>query len=331
MQTRKLGPFSVSSIGVGCMSLSHAYGTPPPEADAAKVLLKALDLGYTFFDTASLYGFGANETLLGKVLKSHRNRLVLASKCGMQVIDGKRVIDSSPAASRKVCDESLKRLQTDVIDLYYLHRWDKKTPVEEAIGGMAELIAAGKVKAIGMSEVSAATLRKAHAAHPLAALQSEYSPWSRNAEFGTLQACKELGIAYVAFSPVARGFLTNASVDPAKFEERDIRRNMPRFQGDNWAKNRRLLDGFGALAREADCTMAQLSLAWALARGSHVIPIPGTTNLAHLAENAGADRITLSPRMIAKIDALINDTTVAGPRYNAATQTEIDTEIAQPR
>jgi aryl-alcohol dehydrogenase-like predicted oxidoreductase len=246
----------------------------------------------------------------------------------MQVIDGKRIIDSSAAASRKVCEESLKRLQADVIDLYYLHRWDKKTPIEEAILGLAQLVKAGKIKTIGLSEVSAETLRKAHKVHPITALQSEYSPWTRNAELGTLAACKELGIAYVAFSPVARGFLTNASVDPAKFEERDIRRNMPRFQDDNWTKNKRLLDGFAAIAREVDCTMAQLSLAWTLARGPHVIPIPGTTSLSHLEENVGADGLKLSRETIAKIDALINDKTVAGPRYNAATQTEIDTEVA---
>ena len=327
MRTRKLGPFEVSAIGLGCMSLSHAYGTAPPVEDGAKVLLKALDLGYTFFDTAALYGMGANETLVGNTLRSHRGKFVLASKCGLLVRDGKRVIDSSSAASRQVCDESLKRLGVDVIDLYYLHRWDKKTPIEEAVAGLADLVRAGKVKTIGLSEVSAKTLRAAHKAYPITALQSEYSPWARNAELGTLEACRELGIAYVAFSPVARGFLTNARLDPAHFSERDIRRGMPRFQGGNWEKNAKLHDGFAALAHEADCTMAQLSLAWVLSRGPHVIPIPGTTSLAHLEENAGAERIKLSPQTIAKIDSLINDRTVAGPRYNAATQTEIDTEV----
>lgn len=328
MQKRKLGPFEVSSIGLGCMSLSHAYGAPPPAEQGARVLLKALDLGYTFFDTASLYGMGANETLLGNALKAHRDKLVLASKCGMQIIDGKRVIDSSAAASRKVCDESLRRLQTDVIDLYYLHRWDKRTPIEEAIGGMAELVTAGKVKTIGLSEVSAATLRKAHKVHPIAALQSEYSLWSRNAELGTLDACTELGIAYVAFSPVARGFLTDTLLQPERFEERDIRRGMPRFQGENWQHNLKLREQFGALAREVGCTMAQLSIAWLLARGNHVIPIPGTTSPAHLEENAGADTVRLSAEMVRRLDALINNKTVAGPRYPASTQTEIDTEIA---
>ncbi|MFZ1988716.1 MAG: aldo/keto reductase [Alphaproteobacteria bacterium] len=328
MQKRELGPFEVSAIGLGCMSLSHAYGTAPPAEEGAKVLLRALDLGYTFFDTAALYGMGANETLVGTTLRSHRDKFVLASKCGLQVIDGKRIIDSSAAASRKVCDESLRRLGVDVIDLYYLHRWDKKTPIEETISGLADLVKAGKVKTIGLSEVSAKTLRAAHKVYPITALQSEYSPWARNAELGTLAACKELGIAYVAFSPVARGFLTSARLDPAHFSERDIRRGMPRFQGENWAKNLKLLEGFAQVAREADCTMAQLSLAWVLSRGPHVIPIPGTTSLAHLEENIGADGVKLSRETIAKIDALINDKTVAGPRYNAATQTEIDTEIA---
>ena len=328
MQKRKLGPFEVSAIGLGCMSLSHAYGTAPPAEEGARVLLRALDLGYTFFDTAALYGMGANETLVGNTLRSHRDKFVLASKCGLQVIDGKRIIDSSPAASRKVCDESLNRLGVDVIDLYYLHRWDKKTPIQEVMSGLADLVKAGKVKTVGLSEVSAKTLRAAHEVYPITALQSEYSPWARNAELGTLEACRELGIAYVAFSPVARGFLTNTRLDPAKFSERDIRRGMPRFQGDNWAKNLSLLDGFSAIARENDCTMAQLSLAWVLSRGPHVIPIPGTTSLAHLEENAGADRVKLSAQTIAEIDGLINDRTVSGPRYNANTQTEIDTEIA---
>ena len=327
MQKRKLGPFEVSAIGLGCMSLSHAYGTAPPVEEGAKVLLRALDLGYTFFDTAALYGMGANETLVGNTLRSHRDKFVLASKCGLLVRDGKRIIDSSAAATRQVCDESLKRLGVDVIDLYYLHRWDKKTPIEETISGLADLVKAGKVKTIGLSEVSAKTLRAAHKVYPITALQSEYSPWARNAELGTLQACKELGVAYVAFSPVARGFLTDTRLDPAHFSERDIRRGRPRFQGDNWAKNVKLLDGFAALAREADCTMAQLSLAWVLARGPHVIPIPGTTSLAHLEENVGAARLKLSAATIARIDTLINDSTVAGPRYNAATQTEIDTEV----
>ena len=208
MHQRKLGEFSVSALGLGCMNLSHAYGTPPAAEAAEALLLRALDRGINFFDTAALYGFGANETLLGRVLKPHRRKIVLASKCGMTGVDGKRVIDGRPATLKRTCDESLRRLQTDEIDLYYLHRWDKQVPIEDSIGALSDLVRAGKILGIGLSEASAATLRRAHAVHPIAALQSEYSLWTRNAELGTLDACRELGTAYVAFSPLARAFLT---------------------------------------------------------------------------------------------------------------------------
>jgi aryl-alcohol dehydrogenase-like predicted oxidoreductase len=327
MQTRKLGPFTVSSIGLGCMSLSHAYGAPPPPEAGAKVLLRALDLGYTHFDTAAMYGFGANETLIGNTLKGRRKDFVLASKCGMfRNAQGQREINGSPGLIKQTCEESLKRLQTDVIDLYYLHRWDKRVPIEESVGALAGLVREGKVKAIGLSEVSAATLRRAHRVHPVTALQSEYSLWTRNPEIATFQACRELGIAFVAFSPVARGFLTGKLSDIARLEEKDLRRNMPRFQGENWAKNLRLLDGLGQIAKECDCTMAQLALAWLLARDDMIIPIPGTTKLDHLEENAGAANVRLSAQVLARLDALINERTVSGARYSAATQAEIDTE-----
>ncbi len=328
MQTRNLGPFDVSAIGFGCMSLSHAYGSPPDEAAGARMLLRALELGYTHLDTAALYGGGANETLLGKTLKLRRSAYTLASKCGMRIEDGKRVISSRPDKLKLTCDESLQRLQTDVIDLYYLHRWDKQTPIEEAVGGLADLVKAGKVRTIGLSEVSAQTLRKAHATHPIAAIQSEYSLWTRNPEIAVLDACQDLGVTFVAFSPVARGFLTDTPPDPSRFEARDIRNGMPRFQGENWALNLSLLDGFSAVAREVGCTNAQLSLAWVMAQRPFITPIPGTTSLAHLEEDAGADAVTLSVEVQAQLDALINPATVHGPRYNATTQPEIDTEDA---
>jgi aryl-alcohol dehydrogenase-like predicted oxidoreductase len=326
VQARKVGTFRVSPIGLGCMSLSHAYGAPPDAASAARLLNRALDLGYNFLDTAALYGFGANETLLGNTLKERRGDYVLASKCGMTITDGKRVIDSRPAALKQTCDESLTRLKTEVIDLYYLHRWDKKVPIEDSVGALADLVRAGKIKSIGLSEVSAATLRKAHAVHPLAALQSEYSLWTRNAEIGTLEACRKLGIAYVAFSPLARGFLSGRLRDVSGFGEKDIRRGMPRFQGENFATNLKLLDGLGAFADEAGCTPGQLALAWLLAQGEHIVPIPGTTNIAHLEENWRAQDVHTNAGTLAKLDALINAGTVTGARYNAATQTEIDTE-----
>ena len=327
MQTRKLGPFDVSAIGLGCMVLSHAYGSPPDPKTAGEVLLKALDLGYTHFDTATLYGFGANETLLGNVLKHRRTDFMLASKCGMfRGASGGKEIDGHPAVLKQNLEDSLKRLQTDVIDLYYLHRWDKRIPIEDSIGAMADMVKAGKVRAIGLSEVSAPTLRKAHGVHPIAAMQSEYSLWTRNPEIAVLDVCRELGVAFVAFSPLARGFLTGDLRDPAALPPKDIRLAMPRFQAAHYAKNLQLLDGFAGLARENDCTMAQLALAWLLAKAPHIIPIPATTRLDHLAENAAAADVRLAPGAMERMDALINARTVSGPRYNAAQLPEIDTE-----
>jgi hypothetical protein len=218
MLTRALGPFQVAPIGLGCMNLSHAYGQPPDAAQAERLLLQALDSGVTLFDTAALYGFGANETLVGQVLGPHRSRFTLASKCGMQGVtfpDGlKRVIDGRPATIKATCEDSLRCLQTDVIDLYYLHRWDKQVPIEDSVGALSDLVREGKIRSIGLSEVSAATLRRAHAVHPVAALQTEYSLWTRNPELGVLDACRELGVAFVAFSPLGRGFLTGAMQEP---------------------------------------------------------------------------------------------------------------------
>jgi len=329
MHQRNLGPFPVGVIGLGCMNLSHAYGVPPAPEVAEQVLLRALDLGITHFDTAALYGFGANETLVGRVLSPYRSRFTLASKCAMTGVDGKRVIDGRPETIKRTCDEALARLRTDVIDLYYLHRWDKKVPIEDSMGAMAELVAAGKIRAVGLSEVSADTLRRAHAVHPVAAVQTEYSLWTRNAEIAVLDTCRELGAAFVAFSPVARGYLADAFhtvEDVAAFDAKDIRRAMPRFQGDNLVANLKLLQDYRALAQEAGCTPAQLALAWLLAQGDHVLPIPGTTSLAHLEENLAAADLKLDPALLARAGALINQRTVTGPRYNAPTQTEIDTE-----
>jgi aryl-alcohol dehydrogenase-like predicted oxidoreductase len=330
MQSRRIGPFQVSAVGLGCMNLSHAYGTPPPADVAQRLLLRALDLGVTMFDTAALYGFGANETLVGKVLGPHRSRFTLASKGGMagvQFEEGmKRVIDGRPEAIRRNCEDSLKRLQTDCIDLYYLHRWDKRVPIEDSVGAMSRLVEAGKVRVLGLSEVSAATLRRAHAEHSIAAVQSEYSLWSRNVEIGVLGACSDIGAALVAFSPVARGFLTGTLRDVSRFEAKDIRRTMPRFEPEHYAKNLELLRAVEPLAREVGCTPAQLALAWLLARGDHVIPIPGTTQLAHLEEDLGAAAVTLPARIAQQLDALFDPKAVTGSRYNAVAQAEIDTE-----
>lgn len=330
LPSRRIGPFTVSAIGLGCMNLSHAYGQPPPVQQAERLLRSALDQGVTLFDTAALYGFGANETLVGRVLKPHRDRITLCSKGGMAGVsfaDGiKRVIDGAPAAIRRNCEDSLKRLGTEVIDLYYLHRWHKAVPIEESVGEMARLVAEGKVRALGLSEVSAATLRRAHAVHPIVAVQSEYSLWSRNAEIAVLAACREIGAAYVAFSPVARAYLTGTLRDVSGFDAKDIRRGMPRFSPEPYAANLALLDDYAVIAREVGCSPAQLALAWLLAKGEHVVPIPGTTNVAHLEEDLGAAAVRLSPDVMARLDTLFRPAAIHGARYNAASQSEVDTE-----
>jgi len=325
MHKRPVGPFSVSAIGLGCMSLSHAYGPPPPREQAERVLKGALDAGYTFFDTAAVYGLGHNERLVGEVLGDRRDEFVLASKCGMT--DGEtRDLNGRPERLKKTCEESLKRLNVEVIDLYYLHRWDKRVPIEDSVGALAELVAEGKIRAIGLSEVSAPTLRKAHATHPIAALQTEYSPWTRNPEIAVLEACRELGVAFVAFSPVGRGFLAGGVRDAGALAEGDFRTGMPRFQGEAFAANLKLFAGFADLAREAGCTPAQLCLAWLLQKDPIIVPIPGTTNPQHMAENAAADGMTLSAEVVAGLEALINERTVVGPRYAPAMQATVDTE-----
>lgn len=309
------------------MNLSHAYGTPPDAKTAARLLLKALDLGYTLFDTAALYGFGANETLIGETLAHRRNEYVLASKCGtFKNAAGVREIDGRPEVLKQTVEDSLRRLRTDVIDLCYLHRWDKRVPIEESIGAMADLVHAGKIRSIGLSEVSAATLRRAYAVHPIAAMQTEYSLWTRNPEIAVLAECRRLGVSFVAFSPLARGFLGGELKDVSTLEARDLRRNMPRFAPETYSANLSLYTAFAGIANEAGCTPAQLALAWLLAKGDDIIPIPGTTSIPHLQENAAASQFTLTPKIIERLDTLINQNTVHGARYNAATQAEIDTE-----
>jgi aryl-alcohol dehydrogenase-like predicted oxidoreductase len=326
MHTRHIGPFEVAEIGLGCMNLSHAYASPPPPEEGAKLIHRALELGVTHFDTAALYGFGANEALVGAALEGHRDRVVLASKCGMTGVDGKRVIDGRPETILKTCEESLRRLRTEVIDLYYLHRWDKRVPIEDSVGALAQLVAKGSVRAIGLSEVSAATLRKAHAVHPIAAVQSEYSLWTRNPEIAMLEACRELGVTFVAFSPLGRGFLAGGVTHPAALNSKDIRSGMPRFQEPAFSRNRVLFAKLQEIATAYGSTPAQLSIAWLLHKAPHIVPIVGTTNVAHLEEDLGAAQITLSPAVIDQLEALINQRTVVGARYPAATQLEIDTE-----
>lgn len=326
-QMRKIGDLDVSPIGLGCMGLSHAYGSPPDEEYSARLLNAALDNGCTFLDTAALYGFGANESLIGRILKDRRSEYTLASKCGIYKNDeGKREINGHPKVLRKTCEDSLNRLQTDVIDLYYLHRWDKKIPIEESIGELGRLVEEGKIRYLGLSEVSAQTLEKAHAVHPIAAVQTEYSLWTRNAEIRVLQACEKLGVAFVAFSPLARAYLTGTLNGIQGLAEKDLRRSMPRFEEENYQKNLELLKPLIKVARELDCTPGQLALAWLLNKSETVIPIPGTANIDHLVENMGAIDIELNFGALTYVDSLINQENVSGPRYVGSTQAEIDTE-----
>ena len=308
------------------MNLSHAYGTPPPREEAEALLLNALDSGVTLFDTAALYGFGLNEELIGQVLSKHRSKFTLASKGGLHGVDGKRVVDGRPETLKWSCEQSLKRLRTDVIDLYYLHRWDQRVPIEDSVGAMSDLVREGKVRTIGLSEVSAATLRKAHAVHPITAVQTEYSLWTRNPEIAVLDACRDIGAAFVAFSPLARGFLTGTLRDVSTFGERDIRRSMPRFEPVNYAANLKLLDGMADIAGSLQCSLSQLALAWLLAKAPHIIPIPGTRSLAHLQDDLGGAEVTLDAATMQRLDALINPRTVVGARYDAAAQAGVDTE-----
>ena len=326
MSGRTIGGRSVEAIGLGCMSLSHAYGVPPTPAEGAKLLGRALDLGYDHLDTARIYGAGRNEALIGEALAGQRNRFFLASKTGI-IIDGdKRRIDCRPETIRTAVEQSLTLLKTDHIDLYYLHRRDFTVPIEESVGALADLVAAGKIGAIGLSEMSAETLRKAAAVHAIAAMQTEYSLWTRNAEIAVLDACAELGTTFVAFSPLARGVLANGVRDPGALAEGDLRRGQPRFDALNWPRILALADAFNVVAAQLGVTPAHLSLAWVLSRGNHVLAIPGTASIAHLEENIARRDWVLASEAAARLDALINQASVAGPRYPAAMQRTIDTE-----
>ena len=323
---RKLGNRSVEAVGLGCMSLSHAYGVPPSAADGAALLHRALDLGYDHLDTARVYGLGRNEALIGEALAGRRNDFFLASKTGIIVDGDQRRIDCRPATIRAALDASLAALRTDRIDLYYLHRRDFDTPIEESVAALADLVRAGKIGAIGLSEMSAETLRRAAAVHPIAALQTEYAPWTRNPEIAVLDACRDLGTTFVAFSPLGRGALAGGVPDPDDLAERDLRRSLPRFAAAHWPANAALMRGFAAVARDAGVTPAQLALAWVLSRGDHVVAIPGTASIAHLEENAARRDWIIPAAVAAAVDALINRTTVSGSRYSPAMQASIDTE-----
>ena len=334
MQQRKLGPFSVSAIGLGCMNVSMGYGPRIDDDEAGELFNAALDHGYTFLDTASLYGLGHNESLIGKYLSHRRDEYVLASKCGFsRTEEGKTIMDGRPATLAQTCEDSLRRLDTEVIDLYYLHRIDPGVPIEESVGALAQLVEQGKIKTIGLSEVSAESLRRAHAVHPITAVQSEYSLWTRTPERKVLATCAELGVGFVPFSPLARQFLTGKSPDLTQVLEDDIRATIarPRFEPANFSRNRLLLVPFGEIAARIGCSMAQLALAWLLAQDGGLIPIPGTKHMQWMIENAGAADIELDAATVAELDALINEDTVAGHRYTDALMKSTDSEKDWPR
>lgn len=326
LPTRRIGTRTVSAIGLGCMNLSHAYDVTPPEADAIALLNRALDLGITMLDTAALYGAGNNERLLAKAVLHRRDAFMLVSKCVLDSIDGKRILDGSPAAITGSVERSLARLGTEHIDLVYMHRLDRNVPIEDSVGALVRLKEAGKIGAIGLSEMSAATIRRAHAIHPIAAVQSEYSPMVRNVEVAVLEACRELEIALVAFSPVARGLLAGAIRDDC-YVPGDIRTMMPRFVEPQLSHNLVLVAAFEALAREAGVTPAQLALAWVLSRGPHVIALPGTRSIAHLEENVATLRKPVDADVLARVDGMFPVEAIRGPRYPAALQVQIDTEL----
>jgi aryl-alcohol dehydrogenase-like predicted oxidoreductase len=322
---RALGPLAVSAIGLGCMNLNHAYGVPPAEADAVALLHRALDLGITLIDTAALYGMGANERLIGKAILHRRHAFTLASKCVLDAQDGQRTLDGSPAAIARTVEGSLSRLGTDHIDLMYLHRLDRNVPIEESVGALVRLKEAGKIGAIGLSEMSGPTIRRAHAVHAIAAVQSEYSAIVRNPEVAVLDTCRELGIGFVAFSPVARGLLAGA-VRSADYVRGDIRGSMPRFVEPNLSLNLRAVHAFDALAVENGLTSAQLALAWVLAQAEHIVALPGTRSIAHLEEDVRAASVALPCGVVERVDAIFAPGAIRGARYTRAMQAQVDTE-----
>lgn len=323
---RRIGGRTVCPVGLGCMSLSWAYGGQPPDDVGAAILHRALELGYNHLDTARIYGSGHNEALIGKTLNGKRDQFYLASKAGIQYSGKQRSVDCSPASLRAACEESLRLLQTDHIDLYYLHRFDYNTPIEESVAALADLVREGKIGGIGLSEMSAPTLRKAAAVHPITAVQNEYSLWSRNSEIAVLDACRELGTTFVAFSPLGRGALANGVRDVDALDKDDFRSGMPRFQKENWRRNLQLIDRFNAIAERQGVTPAQLSLAWVLSRGDHIVTIPGTGKMAHMEENIARWNWQPSHEVLNALDALINEKTVAGDRYGQSMKLNVDTE-----
>jgi aryl-alcohol dehydrogenase-like predicted oxidoreductase len=316
---RNLGPLNVSAIGLGCMGMSEFYGSTD-EAESIRVMHRSIELGMDFFDTADVYGVGRNEELVGKAIRDRRDKVTLATKfANVRGPKGEFLgINGKPDYVRSACEASLKRLKVDVIDLYYQHRVDPNTPIEETVGAMAELVKQGKVRHLGMSEAAPATLRRAVKVHPIAALQTEYSLWTRDPEDEVLSTCRELGIGFVAYSPLGRGFLTGQFKKPEDIAPDDWRRHNPRFQGENFQKNLDLVNEIERLAKEKGCTPSQLALAWVLAQGNDIVPIPGTKRLKYLEENAAAVTVKLAPDELQRISNLFPLGAASGTRYPEA-------------
>jgi aryl-alcohol dehydrogenase-like predicted oxidoreductase len=321
MEKRTLGRtgLQVSGLGLGCMGMSEFYG-PHDEAESVAVIQKAIDLGVTFLDTADIYGIGHNEELVGRALRGRREQVVLATKFGnVRGQDGTfQGVNGKPQYVQSACDASLRRLGTDVIDLYYQHRVDPNTPIEDTVGALAELVREGKVRFVGLSEAGSQTIRRAHAVHPISALQTEYSLWTRDPEDEILPTIRELGIGFVAYSPLGRGFLTGQIKRVEDLAPDDWRRNSPRFQGENFQRNLRLVTEIESMASEKKCTSSQLALAWVLAQGQDIVPIPGTKRAHYLEENVVATRVRLDPEDLARIDRVLPHGAASGSRYPEA-------------
>ncbi len=316
METRELGKsgIQVSALGLGCMGMSEFYG-PGDDAESIRTIHRALELGLTFLDTADMYGEGRNEELVGRAVADRRDQVILATKFGIDRSTDPWRVNGKPDYVHRACDASLKRLGLDVIDLYYLHRMDPEVPIEDTVGAMTELVRAGKVRHLGLSEVPSDILRRAAAAHPIAALQTEYSLWTREVEADILATCRDLGVGFVAYSPLGRGFLTGQIRSPEDLAADDWRRRAPRFQGENFARNLELVAHVEALSAEKGCTLAQLALAWVLARGDDIVPIPGTKRVERLEENLGAIELIFTKGELASLDLAMPPGAAEGARY----------------